>query len=80
MAARSGHGRITGMPGTSGPWWPGSRRAQLEVVMAPAVSPPEPLIDDCQPLLPEPAHRLVTTREIVVTGRVFLGKLAPHPR
>ena len=48
--------------------------------MAPVVSPPEALIDDRQPLLPEPAHGLVTTREIVVAGRVFLGELAPHRR
>ena len=44
--------------------------------MTPAVSPPEALVDDRQPLLPEPAHCLVTAREIVVTGRVLLGKLA----
>jgi hypothetical protein len=48
--------------------------------VTPAVSPPEALVDDRQPLLHEPAHCLVTTREIVVTGRVFLGKLAPYRR
>src|SRR5438270_27078 len=46
--------------------------------MAPVVSPPEALIDDRQPLLPEPARGLVTTREIVVAGRVLLGEPAPH--
>jgi len=48
--------------------------------MAPVVSLPEALSGDRQPLLPEPAHGLVTTREIVVAGRVFLGELAPHRR
>ena len=48
--------------------------------MAPVVSPPKALIDDRQPLLPEPAHGLVTTRKIVVAGRVLLGELAPHRR
>ena len=46
--------------------------------MAPPVFPPDALLDDRQPLLPEPVHCLVTTREIVVTGRVPLDKLAPH--
>ncbi len=46
--------------------------------MAPPVFPPEALLDDRQPLLSEPVHCLVTTREIVVTGRVSLDKLAPH--
>jgi len=48
--------------------------------MAPAVSPPEALIDDRQPLLAEPAHCLVTTREIVLTGRVPLDEFVPHRR
>ena len=46
--------------------------------MTPPVSPPEALIDDRQTLLPEPVHCLVTTRAIVVTGRIPLDKLAPH--
>ena len=45
---------------------------------SPSRFPPEALVGDRQPLLPEPVHRLVTTRAIVVTGRVQLGKLAPH--
>ena len=52
--------------------------AQQEVAVAPPVFPPEALVGDRQPLLPEPARCLVTARAIVVTGHVRLGKLAAH--
>jgi hypothetical protein len=46
------------------------------VAIAPTVFPSEALVDDRQPLLPEPVHCLVTARVIVVTGRVRFGNLA----
>ena len=46
--------------------------AEQEVAIAPPIFPVEALVDNRQPLLPEPLHYLLTARVVVVAGHVSL--------